>query len=579
MTAATRIDPVTFELVKSGLSTLCDEMALTMARTGYSPVVREMLDFTTALLTPDGEVMAQGQTSALHLGSIMYALEGIRRKFGDDMHPGDIFVNNDPYEGGSHLPDLFVLKPLFVDGELVAFSGAEAHMSDIGGRVPGSNAADSTELYQEGLRIPPSRLSIRGEPNRTLWDLIEKNVRQPHRVVGDIRAILAAVAVGERGYLRLVAQYGLERLRFYVDEIMDYTERLARAEIASWPDGEYAFEDAIDDDGLDPEPLPIRVKLTVHGDDLEIDFAGTAPQARSAINTPVSFTNAACFLAVRAAMRSHLPHNAGFTRPLRIVVPEGTVLNPREPAAVAARVLAAFRTTNAVIGALAQIVPERMAAADEGGNALITFAGQDRTRGRWVFTDIHLGAWGGRQDRDGVDAICSVCINTANTPCEIIELEYPLRVRRYGFARDASGPGKFRGGLALIRDYELLADDLMVQVRSDRTTTPPYGLFGGGAGTPAANVVNPDREAEKLPSKFMRWLNSGDVYRCQLASGGGWGDPLDRDPALVQRDVRDEKISVDYAERTYGVLFTPDTFEVDVERTASRRAELREGTP
>ena len=575
MATPTRIDPLTFELLKNGLSVLCDEMALTMARAAYSLIVREALDFTTALLTPDGEVMAQGRTNALHLGSIMSALEGIRAKFGEEMRPGDVFINNDPYEGGSHLPDVFIIKPLFHEGNLIAYVGAEAHVSDVGGRVPGSNASDSTEIYQEGLRIPPSHLFIRGESNRTLWDLIRKNVRQPEQVVGDLRAILAAIAVGERGFMKLVDRYGYDRLRTYVDEIMNYTERMTRSEIATWPDGEYAFEDAIDDDGMDPGPIPIRLKVTVRGDSLDMDFSGTAPQVRAAINTPASFARAACYLAIRAAIGLDLPHNSGFTRALRIHIPEGTVLNPRLPAAVAARALAAYRTTNVVVGAMAQIVPERMMAGDDGGNALVTLAGTDRRGRRWVLSDIHLGAWGGRHDRDGVDGLCGVCVSTANTPCEIVELEYPVRIRRYAYVPDTGGAGEFRGGLGLIRDYEMLDDDTMVQVRSDRITTLPYGLFGGKPGSPTRNVVNPGTEDRELPSKFMIWLNRGDVYRSQLAGAGGWGDPLERDPERVRQDVRDEKITPEYAAREHGVVLDPATLAVNEEATANLRAKLR----
>ncbi len=557
-TATRRADPLTFELIKNGLSVLCDEMALTMARAAYSLIVRESLDFTTALLTPDGEVMAQGQTNALHLGSIMAALEGIRARFGHDMQPGDVFINNDPYEGGSHLPDVFILKPLFVDGVLVAFSGAEAHVSDIGGRVPGSNAHDSTEIYQEGLRIPPSRLTIRGEPNYTLWDLIAKNVRR-------------------RGFMRLVSTYGYPTLRGFIDDIMDYTERMTRLEIAGWPRGEYVFGDAIDDDGLDPGPIPIKLTVRVQGDELEMDFSGTAPQVRGAINTPASFAKAACYLAVRAAMHTRLPHNSGFTRAIRIHVPEGTVLNPRPPAAVAARALAAYRTANVVVGALAQIVPQRMMAGDEGGNALVTLAGADAVGRPWVFSDMVFGAWGGRAELDGIDGMCGLCVSTANTPCEIIELEYPLRITRYALVQDACGAGRFRGGLAVVRDYQVLRDDTMLQVRSDRATTLPYGLYGGRPGTPSANIINPGRDERLVPSKFMLQLNAGDVYRCQLAGVGGWGDPHERDPALVEEDVRQDKISIAFAAREHGVVVDPHTLTVDGTATTALRARLARG--
>jgi N-methylhydantoinase B len=570
----TQFDPVTFELIKNGLAVLCEEMALTMTRAAYSPVVRESLDFTTALLTPEGEVMAQVRAAPLHLGSIMYALEGIRNKFGDKMNPGDVFINNDPYEGGSHLPDLFILKPLFSNGKITAFVGAEAHMSDIGGRVPGSNACDSTEIYQEGLRIPPSHLFLSGQPNRTLWDLIEKNVRQPNKVIGDIRAILAAIAVGERGFYKYAQDYGHEQLRSYIEEIMNYTERMARAEIAKWPDGVYSFSDAIDDDGMDPGPIPIHVEVTVRGDELKMDFTGTAPQVRAAINTPLTFTKAACFLAVRSAMSTDLPHNSGFTRPISIFVPEGTVLNPRLPAAVAARALSAYRTASTVIGAFAKITPERMMAADEGGNALITSAGKDNDGNDWVLTDIHLAGWGGRHDRDGVDGTCGVCISTANTPCEIVELEYPVRIQQYGFVKDACGAGKFRGGLAVVREYQILADDVMIQVRSDRAKIPPYGLFGGKPGTPSANILNPGPNQQELPSKFMTRLNVGDVYRCQLAGGGGWGDPFERNPESVLRDVRNEKITIEFAAREHGVVIDPKALSIDWVATAKLRKAL-----
>ena len=459
-------------------------MALTMARAAYSPIVRELLDFTTALLTPDGEVMAQGRTNALHLGSIMGALQGIRARFGDDMHPGDIFVNNDPYEGGSHLPDVFILKPLFVEGRLVAFAGAEAHVSDIGGRVPGSNAADSTEIFQEGLRIPPSRLATRGVPNETLWDLIAPERPAADRVVGDLRAILAAVSAGERGFFRLVGSTAttLPLLRRRDHELH---RAVARAEIGGWPDGEYVFEDAIDDDGLDPA----RSRSGSRSRCAATRWRSTsrAPRRRPGRRStrPVTFTRAACFLAVRAAMTTHLPHNSGFTRPLRIVVPEGTILNPRSPAAVAARALAAYRTTNVVVG---RAGPDRPGANDGRATRAATRSSRwpapARTGGPGCSATSTSGAWGGRHDRDGVDGLCGVCVSTANTPCEIIELEYPLRIEQYGYVQDACGAGRFRGGLGLVRDYRVLEDRTMIQVRSDRVTTRAYGLYGGEPGTP-----------------------------------------------------------------------------------------------
>jgi N-methylhydantoinase B len=577
MSTPSRIDPVTFELIKNGLSFLCDEMALTMARAAYSPILREVLDYSTALLTPEGEVMAQGRTHAMHLGSIMYALEGIKEAFGDDMHPGDLFISNDPYRGGSHLPDVFLLKPLFVGGKLAAFVGGEAHMSDMGGRVPGSNASDSTEIYQEGLRIPPSKLMIGGERNRVLWDILEANVRHADKVLGDLHAILAAIAVGERGLARYFDQYGYTTFRSYVGEIMDYTERMTRAEIASWPDGEYSFEDAIDDDGMGSGLVPIKVTIRVKGDGVEFDFTGTGGMVRSAINNPITFTAAACFFIVRSAVPMPLPHNSGFTRAVKVHAPKGCILNAQPPAAVTARALTAYRALDAIVGAMAQIVPQRMLAGDEGGNALLTFAGEQRGDERaWLLTESFRGAWGARHDRDGVDAITGIAAPSANVPCEILELEYPLRVSEYGFVQDAAGHGRYRGGLGMVREYEILRDETLVQVRSDRFKTRTYGLYGGHPGSYGANTLNPGRTGERaLPSKFLVWMNKGDRFRCQLASAGGWGDPLDRAPAQVLADVEDGKIGRKVATEIYGVEFDPATGAVDVKGTGRRRAALR----
>jgi N-methylhydantoinase A/oxoprolinase/acetone carboxylase beta subunit/N-methylhydantoinase B/oxoprolinase/acetone carboxylase alpha subunit len=565
------VDPLTFELVRHGLENLCDEMAATATHAAFSPIMREAQDLAAVLLTSEGEVVAQARTLS-NSGSMQSVWRSVVARYPvEAMRPGDLYIVNDPYYGAGHLPDIFLIKPVFLDGELVAFASTEAHMADIGGRVPGGNACDSTEIYQEGLRIPPLKLIDAGEPVEPVWELLRLNVRMPDQVLGDLRAIIAAAEAGERGLLKLIGGWGRGTFQRAMGSILDYTERLTRTEIAAWPDGSVSFEDWIDDDGLDPDPIKLRVTLTVQGDRLDIDFTGTDPQVRASINHPGEEAKSLVMMNLKTAFGTAIPRNSGAFRPLTIRIPEGTVLNPVPPAAVSARGLTQARIGNVLLGALAQIVPERVMAADEGGNALITFAGTRPDGRAWLFTDMHQGAWGGRHDRDGVDAIVACAESCANIPCEVIELEYPLRITEYRLVPDTGGAGKFRGGLGFLRRYQILEDETMVQVRSDRLKFPPYGLFGGRPGSLVVNVLNPGPGQRELPSKFMIWCQAGDVYHCQLAGGGGWGDPLERDPALVLADVRDEKVSIEAAARDHGVVIDPVNLVVDEAATEAER--------
>jgi N-methylhydantoinase B len=560
-------DPIGFETLRRALEGLGDEMAIVLARSAFSPLLRNALDFSTALLNTRCEVIAQGRTSPLHLISIIEAAQAVQRKF-ERFEPGDVFIVNDPYEGGSHLPDIFLVSPLFVDSVLFGFVGAEAHHVDVGGSIPGSNSSESTEIYQEGLRIPPSHLLRGGRRNETLFDLIERNTRFPEILMGDLQAQLSALRAGEALFLDIVERFGLDRVSAYVEEIFDYAETLARTEIATWPDGVYRFTDWIDDDGRGSDPIPICVEVRVIGDELAIDYSGTGAQVASAINTPGSFTRAVAMVAVRCLLAGEIPHNSGYLRPISVTVPEGTVLNARSPAAVSARALSAFRAFDATMGCLAQIVPQRAMAATEGGNALITFWGTDGDGRPYVVTDMHFGAWGGRSDRDGVDGICSPLVAVTNTPVEVIERETPLRVTRYEFVADSCGAGRFRGGLAVERAYRLEAGGGFVQVRSDRASIAPYGLAGGKAGATTRNVLRRDGAEEELPAKHTTPLAAGDEYVSVLAGAGGWGDPLERDPQLVWRDVRNEKMTSGFALAEFGVVVGSG----GVDEPATRRA-------
>jgi N-methylhydantoinase B len=569
------LDPITLELVKNAVESIVDEMALTLMRTAYSMNLKSSNDLSSAYCSLDGELLAQSFTLPLQLGSIPDAMTAVLARFGGSFEPGDCVILNDPYEGGTHLPDVFLIKPLYLDGEHVAYCATIAHHTDIGGRVAGGNASDSTEIYQEGLRLPPLKLYEGGRPNQAVFDIISRNVRVPDNLLGDLRAQLAAIHIGERGLMELAARWGRAKLFQAMDELMAYTERLARAQIAAWPDGTYAFTDYIDDDGLDPGPIPIRVAVTVRGDSLEVDFEGTAPQVRGAINATGSFARSAVYACVRGLMDSAMPNNGGYFRPIQVRVPPGTVINPYLPAAVAARGLTGFRIANALFGALAQVAPERVPACESGGDTGITIGGYDDQRRAFVFLEFLHGSWGGRPDRDGIDACSSIVANFSNNPIEQLEAEFPLRVEQYAFVPDSGGAGKYRGGLAMIRDYRFLERQGALQLRTDRQRFRPWGLAGGKPGAPSSNFLISREETRPLAAKEYLILRQGDVLRHTLAGAGGHGDPLERDPAWVAADVADGKVSGEQARLEYGVVLDASSGEADLQATEALRVAHR----
>ena len=569
---ATAVDPITFELIKNAVGSIADEMALTIVRTSYSGVLKDNMDFSTGLCTADGQLLAQGLTLPLHLGSIPDAMNGVLARYPrEEIEPGDVFILNDPFEGGMHLPDVFIIKPIFVRGRLACFAATIAHQTDVGGRVPGSNASDSTEIYAEGLRIPVLKMYQAGKPNETLWRLIEKNVRVPDKVRGDMGSQLAACALAEREFLRLEERYGLAMLERASADLLDYTERMARAEIAAWPDGVYRALDYIDNDGIDDRPIPIAVQVTVRGDSLDVDFAGTSPQVKGAINSTLSFAKSAVYLTVRSIMESAIPNNAGYFRPITVRAPEASILNPVIPASFAARGLTGFRVVDTMFKALAQIRPDRVPAACEGGNTGVSIGGWDAQRKPFIFVEFICGTGGARPTKDAIDGHTNPAVCMCNVPCEVVEVESPVVVDEYGLMPDSGGAGEYRGGLALIRQFRFVGDEAILQVRSDRRDHLPYGLAGGQSGAPSSNVLNPDRDATPLPSKFTMTIKKGDVLRHVQPGGGGYGDPFRRDPERVREDVLDEKISLAHARDAYGVVLDPTTLDVDLKATRKLR--------
>jgi N-methylhydantoinase B len=570
-------DPFVLELIKNALVALADEMALTVSRTARSFVVKEALDFSTALFLADGELIAQGTCLPFHLGAMPFAVRSVLRLFGSRIRPGDLFITNDPYDGSTHLPDIVLVKPIFVQGRLLGFSSALAHMTDIGGRIPGGNASDSTELYQEGLRIPTSRLWREGEPDETLFRLIEKNVRVPDKVLGDIRSLIAACIVGEREVVRLTDKYGTADFEEYCRELLDYTERFTRAEISKLPKGTWRFVDHLDGDGIDPRPIRFEATVTIGADDMIIDFTGSSPQVRGAINCVYPFTLSTALACVRSIVDLSIPNNAGYFRPIKVIAPEGTVVNPRPPAAVAARGITGIRIADTVFGALAQAVPHILPACGSNlPDVGVSFGGTDPRGKSFVYLEFLLASWGGGPDRDGMDACTGTLVNYSNTPAEMIEADQPIAIERYALVPDTGGPGKYRGGLAIERHLRFKAEDATLQIRSDRRDHPPYGLSGGGSGAPSDVVLTRvDGAVERKPAKFLTTVQKGDVLRVRLAGAGGWGDPLERDPQSVLTDVREGKISVAHAQDAYGVVVSVPALAVDERATRALRQSRR----
>ena len=568
-------DPITFELFKNALLSMTDDMALTIFRTTYSGVLKDNMDYSTGFADADGRLVAQGLTLPGHLGSVPTALASIMRHFRKDMAEGDIFIMNDPFDGGMHLPDIFIFKPLYHRGERLAFACTCCHHSDVGGRVAGSNASDSTEIYAEGLRIAPMKLYDAGKLNKTIMTFIEKNVRLPVQVQGDLRAQLAACHIAETQFADLVSKHGPAQTKKLMAEVLDHAERLTRAELTKLPDGEWTFEDFIDDDGIDyGKPIRLFVTIRKSGDSMVIDWTGTNPQVKGAINNTLSFTKAASYCAVRSVLPQNIPSNEGVYRAIEVICPPGTIGNGVLPAACAARGLTGFRMVDCMFGALAMMLPEKVTAAGDGGNTGISIGGYDETRKPFVYVDFTCGAWGGSPWADGLDGNSHMMANMASQSIEVTEAEMPLMVTAYEFVTDKAGAGKHRGGVPFRRDYRFLEHEGMLQVRSDRRDHRPFGLYGGSPGQPSENYLNPDAGGKLLRSKLTMTIRKGDVFRHVLAGGGGWGDPLERNPQAVLRDVRNEFLSAPRAKLDYGVIVDTKTWRVDETATKMLRAEM-----
>ncbi|MFC4948879.1 hydantoinase B/oxoprolinase family protein [Pseudonocardia sp. GCM10023141] len=547
-------DVLQFEALRGELQAIADQVAIRFARSSLSPVIREYLDFSTAVCLPDGRMLAQGFSLPLHLGAMPRATAAMLERFPEGLDEGDLAILNDPYSGGMHLPDIFAFAPAHLDGELLGYLVVVAHHIDIGGRVPGGSGADSREIFEEGLRLPPVKLYRAGVENEALWEVIRANVRIPDVLAGDLAAQVSGCRQGGAALTELVRRHGLAAFRAHSAAILDHGRRSLESELRDWPEGRYEFSDVEDHDGISDNPVRIHATVTIADGRIEFDFTGSAPQVAGSINATLSFTESACYAAVRALAREDLPVNAGFMEQVTVTTEEATIVHAAFPAGVAARGVIGYRVIETIYGALSAAMPDRVPAAGDGGTSGLRFGGFVDGK-RFQVNDIVCGAWGARPAADGIDGAANMAANVANRSAEEIERDDPMLVRSYGLVDDTGGAGRYRGGMAVGRALELLAPEARLSLRSHRNATPPYGLHGGHPGATSKTWLVRDGERQLLPAKVTLAVQAGDVIEHHTASGGGVGDPALRDRDELLRDVRDGKVSVATARDVYGVTF------------------------
>jgi N-methylhydantoinase B len=573
------VDAIDLEVIKASLSGIVQEMQNSLFRTGFSTIVRESQDASCALMNARGEVVAQHVVLPLHIGAFPACAAAILAEFGGAIGQGDAFLINHPYQGGSpHAPDMCVITPVVVDRELFGFCGSIAHKGDIGGPVPGSCSGQAREIFNEGLQLPAVRYQRHFEPNTDIERIIAANSRTPELVLGDIRGQLGADRLGERRLDELVVKFGTDKVLASFSRLFEIGEARVRGAIAEWADGRYEAERFVDDDGIELEkPVRVHVVAEKTGDRLHFDFSGSAEQTRGPANIRPPLVQAACAYALIAMIDPHMYVSSGLLRAFSIYAREGSVLNPRFPAPVNTYNPTVHALVDALFAALAPIVPGKVR-ADGSGSRSIVIGGRSTSAGTsYVQYEILAGGGGARAVKDGASAITVNQSNAKIAPIEIVESEFATRVTRFELIRDSGGPGKFRGGLGVRREYLNLAD-ARFSIRSMKHVIPPHGMEGGRDGRRGDIWINPDTDrAKRLPTRYADYpLREGDVFRLDTPGGGGYGDALARPAERVIADVREGLVSPEAAEREYGVVLTADRSGADEVATANKRAMLRE---
>jgi N-methylhydantoinase B len=579
MTRPPAFDPITLEVLRGAFDVVADEMELVLLRSSHSTIINEALDATCAIFDAKGRTVAQAVSLPVHLGVLVEVGKRLAAHYPEgEASKGDLYVFNDPYAGGTHLPDIAVAAPVLHDGALAGYVATMSHHSDVGGSAPGSVAPNPVDHLAEGLRLPLVRLATGGETNTDVIEIIEANTRTPAAMRGDLAAQMSACHLGAERFESIVERWGRKTVDSAIEALMDHAETLTRAEIAKIPDGNYEFTDWLDGSGGYPpsEPLPFTVTVGVSGSDIHFDFTGTAPQVPTSFNNVPASTLSACYFVVRTLAGDRAPNNDGCYRPITAHLPKGTIVNPDFPAPVAARSTGLLRVSSAVQGAMVLAAPERFNAANCGQTSLLPVGGHDPEKGE-DFVGVIGGPWrgglGARPGKDGIDVTDTDMSNVYHVPIEATEALLPLRFNRLSLWPDSGGAGKWRGGLGYEAEIEWLRGHGLVSLRRDRHVIPPWGTNGGLDGPVSHTAVRrADGTTEQLPSKGMLYLEAGDVLMLKTTGSGGYGSPLERDPTVVLEDVLDGRVSVDAARELYGVVVVDSA--VSLEATQKTRRSL-----
>jgi N-methylhydantoinase B len=572
------VDPIKFEVIRSGMSQVAEEMAATLRRSAYSTNVKTRQDFSCAFFDRNLRPVAQAFTQPVHLGSFVRLIPQAVKTYGpQNIAPGDMLVVNDPYSGGSHLNDVTVLGPVQYKGELVGYVASLAHHVDVGGGAPAS-IGPFREIFQEGIIIPPVKLVRSGRIDDDVFRLIMAQIRSKRVTAGDFRAQVAANSVGAKRLAELYCKHGVREFDSYVDEVIEYTSRRALAHISRLPAGRFEAEGFVDFDGFSTDVVNLKLAITIDESGVLFDMTGCDPQRRAPVNSSYAMTFSACAYTLRALMDQDMPVNEGFYRHIRLIAPEGTVVNARHPAPIVGGWETQVRLNDLMFKALSISMPEDVAAGCKAMMAQAGFGIIDPQSGEYHCNyEALAGGYGGRATKDGPDAVQQHGQNTENAPVEEIETHFPMRISRLSLIENSEGPGKFRGGLGLRRDYYFPETPATFTVLSDRDHEGPHGLFGGDTGRKAYYILNPDggtSELRELTSKCVVDVAAGDTVSFQTPGGGGYGHPSERDTSLVLNDVLNGKVSPQRAREIYRVAIDEVTSQIDPKETASLRSKL-----
>lgn len=570
------MDVISQEVIRNGLINISREMGNIMGRTCYSSILNEGKDYSCAIFDSEGNLAAEAEFVLVHLAAMHYAVKACVDKFGkENFAPGDIVMHNDPYLGGSHLPDITMIRPIFIEGKIIAFVANRAHYPDVGGWSPGSFSGEASEIFHEGFIIPPLKLYRNDVLDEQILELFAANVRAPHRIYGDSSAQVASLRIGEKRLNEMVERHGVEKITSGIKYVMDYSEKLMRKRISEVPEGKYKFFDYMDDSGLNTPPVRIVLDLVVRKGELTFDFSGTDPEVECPINAPLAVVCSATFGAAKCILTPDVPLNAGMFRPMKIIAPEGSLLNPTYPHPVAAgNTNTSQRLFDIVMGAFSQCIPHLTAGCHYGANSDLGLGGYDyRFDEPYVLYMMPVGGLGACHNRDGNHAIINFMGNCSNQPVEVFEAMYPYRIGFYHLRENSGAPGTYRGGSATMVQYSPVGHKALASIFTERTKIPPFGICGGLSGAFSKYILRKRSGEERIiNSKISRIpFEEGDTFTIMAPGGGSYGNPFQRDPEKIAEDLRDELITPEFAKTYYGVIIDKKTGKIDKVKTRKYR--------